>query len=189
MDFNKNQKIRFYISCIFIFILLIVAHTTSKGFHLGIPIILIGEGLRFWTQGHLSKKIQIITGGYDAYIRNPLYLANYLIGFGFMMVLSSWGFVVLYTIGFFWFYAEPFIPNDKLTLQSFDWHLTIKNDEHITFFVIILTLIGLYLRQEWIQEGKDLYHLFLRFFACTLIAFLAYAIGQKKYASVNDERS
>ncbi|MFY9270197.1 MAG: isoprenylcysteine carboxylmethyltransferase family protein [Candidatus Manganitrophaceae bacterium] len=56
---------------------------------LGIPFILLGEGVRIWSSGYLQKnKVLQIRGPYSL-TRNPLYVGNFLIGLGFAIVGNS----------------------------------------------------------------------------------------------------
>jgi protein-S-isoprenylcysteine O-methyltransferase Ste14 len=56
----------------------------------GIPLVLIGEGLRTWAAGHLVKDEQLTIGGPYAHVRNPLYLGSLLSGLGFMAIVGDW---------------------------------------------------------------------------------------------------
>lgn len=53
---------------------------------LGVPFILFGEGLRIWSSGYLKKNKGIQTQGPYSLTRNPLYLGNFFIGFGFALM-------------------------------------------------------------------------------------------------------
>jgi hypothetical protein len=56
----------------------------------GIPLVLVGEGLRTWGAGHLVKDETLTVGGPYAYCRNPLYLGSLLNTVGFLVVLGDW---------------------------------------------------------------------------------------------------
>lgn len=56
---------------------------------LGIPLILLGEGIRTWASGYLEKNKVLQTLGPYSLTRNPLYLGNLLIGFGFALIGNS----------------------------------------------------------------------------------------------------
>jgi len=53
---------------------------------IGTPWILLGEGLRTWSSGCLVKNEVLQTRGPYGMTRNPLYLGNLLIGFGFTLI-------------------------------------------------------------------------------------------------------
>jgi protein-S-isoprenylcysteine O-methyltransferase Ste14 len=51
-----------------------------------LPVVLVGEGLRVWSSGTLEKNVAIADAGPYAYTRNPLYVGNFLIGLGFVVM-------------------------------------------------------------------------------------------------------
>lgn len=62
----------------------------------GIPLIIVGVGIRLWSSGHIMKNAVLATDGPYAYVRHPLYTGNILLLLGFAIAASlTWGFVVL----------------------------------------------------------------------------------------------
>jgi protein-S-isoprenylcysteine O-methyltransferase Ste14 len=59
----------------------------------GIGLVVLGEIVRFWAAGYISKDEVITTGGPYAYVRNPLYFGSLLlaIGYGLVSGLGVWG--------------------------------------------------------------------------------------------------
>lgn len=55
---------------------------TGRSAAIGLPILAMGMGIRFWASGHLIKTERLITSGPYAYVRNPLYLGRLLIFVG-----------------------------------------------------------------------------------------------------------
>ena len=72
----------------------------------GIPLILIGEAVRLWAAGHLSKNKEVTNTGPYAYVKNPLYIGTFLVMIGFCMVAAQWELLVL-GLGVFFFYYAP----------------------------------------------------------------------------------
>ncbi len=87
------------------------SHPSPSLFRLGILCIGLGEVLRLWASGYIKtyrgpmeEVGELVTSGPYAYVRNPLYLANGLIGLGiaflsgvlWTLVLFGGIFVVLY---------------------------------------------------------------------------------------------
>ena len=84
----------------------------------GVALVALGEVVRFWSAGYISKDAEIATGGPYAHVRNPLYFGSLLlaIGYGLVSGLGVWG--VLLTVALFLvfhlaaiFYEEKFLTN------------------------------------------------------------------------------
>ena len=56
----------------------------------GMPLIVLGEGLRTWAAGHLVKDEELTIGGPYAHLRNPLYLGSLLSTVGFLIIVGDW---------------------------------------------------------------------------------------------------
>ncbi len=79
--------------------LLILAHPTPVSFWPGLVVALAGELLRVWGVGHAGSATrttsgaggdELVTSGPFAYVRNPLYLGNFLISLGFTIAAWAW---------------------------------------------------------------------------------------------------
>ncbi len=55
----------------------------------GVPIALLGEGLRIWAAGHLVKGREVTTSGPYRLLRHPLYAGSAAIGAGFVVAAAS----------------------------------------------------------------------------------------------------
>lgn len=82
----------------------------------GIALVVLGEVVRFWSNGYISKDVEIATGGPYAHVRNPLYFGSLLlaVGYGLISGLGLWG--VLLMVGLYLvfhlaaiFYEEKFL--------------------------------------------------------------------------------
>jgi len=77
----------------------------------GAAFVLLGEGLRLWAAGHLTKSVRLITSGPYAYTQNPLYLGRLLIltGLGIAARIDGYLNLVLLVAGYavFFFYYIP----------------------------------------------------------------------------------
>lgn len=194
------KKLRLYFAWVFAFLIVFFAKTTNSGFVWGIPVILAGETLRIWAQGTIRKRVQLATSGPYSYTRNPLYLSNFLIGLGFVMILSNIWLILIYMIGFYILYSgtireeEQFLSGKYGTLykeycahvprfwpsarayqqssDSFDWKLAHQHGEEVTFASILLILLGLFLRQEWYQNENGFYSTQLPFFWLFIFIFV-----------------
>jgi protein-S-isoprenylcysteine O-methyltransferase Ste14 len=75
---------------------------------LGIGLAAAGLGLRGWAVGHAGahtrsyrlRARRLATGGPYAWVRNPIYLGNFLVGLGVTMVAQSWATFLVFLVGF-----------------------------------------------------------------------------------------
>ncbi len=201
-SFMRFKKLRFYFAWPFAILLSFVAKTTMLGFAVGIPIIAAGEFLRIWSQGSIHKRVRLANSGPYAYMRNPLYLSNFLIGLGFVMIFSNVWILLSYLAGFFILYRGTILEEENVlgeqygnlyrdycskvprffpTLRPygdrskdpFEFNLIFQHGEHITFLTILFLLLGLYLRQEWYQTGSGFYSSHPNLFWFAITIFVA----------------
>lgn len=52
----------------------------------GVVIVILGEIVRFWAAGYISKDAVVATGGPYAFVRNPLYFGSLLLSIGYGLV-------------------------------------------------------------------------------------------------------
>jgi protein-S-isoprenylcysteine O-methyltransferase Ste14 len=67
------------------------------GYAAGIVLVILGEIVRFWAAGYISKDAVIASGGPYAFVRNPLYFGSLLlsIGYGLVSGLGIAGVIVM----------------------------------------------------------------------------------------------
>ena len=56
---------------------------------LGVPIAVVGEGVRIWAAGHLEKGKEVTSSGPYRWVRHPLYAGSSVIGVGFIVAAGS----------------------------------------------------------------------------------------------------
>jgi protein-S-isoprenylcysteine O-methyltransferase Ste14 len=92
----------------------------------GLPLVLLGEALRFWGVGHAGGATRardlrahaLCTRGPFAHVRNPLYLGNTLMALGTATVGGVWFLMAaqpfLYTVYYYLIirYEEPFLVRE-----------------------------------------------------------------------------
>lgn len=141
---------------------------------IGFPFVILGEAIRTWSSGHIRKNQELATTGPYAFTRNPLYLGNGVMGFGFvLMARSAWllllfifCFILIYRFtirreeeklsakfGFqFALYSESvprFFPRLRAWRQpeaAFNWGLVVKHREHRTWLGILVVLVLMIIR-------------------------------------------
>lgn len=182
-SFHKYRKVRIYLAWAAIFFLAVFAKSTTAGFLIGIPFILSGEVLRIWAHGYLRKARRLATDGPYAFVRNPLYLGNFLIGAGFCAIIWHPLIFSIFVVGFFAVYwitvkgeeqrlnfkfQEEFrdylkavprflpriIPYKKRSNTRFVPYRIWGHGEHITLFAILALFFILYVRQEIYQKHR-----------------------------------
>ena len=56
---------------------------------IGVPIAVVGEGVRVWAAGHLEKGQEVTSSGPYRWLRHPLYAGSSVIGVGFIVAAGS----------------------------------------------------------------------------------------------------
>ncbi len=180
----RFHKLRLLLGWIGGSFLLLTANTSARGFRMGIPIVVLGLLLRAWASGYIPKKsYELATAGPFAFVRNPLYVGNFLLGLGLVVIVQNVITAMIFLVGFWVLYrgtilkeegelaarfgksyecyvrAVPrFVP--RLTpyaekqKTTFQWNLLWKHRELETFLAVALVVIGLYLWEEMFQEGE-----------------------------------
>lgn len=96
--------------------ILFVSSPSPARIYLGLLPVLIGQALRFWAvgcivlyRGERVKAERLVTWGPYSLVRNPLYVANGLIGLGWGLMSGFWG-LSLFAIVFLVLYGNLIVP-------------------------------------------------------------------------------
>jgi len=105
---------------------LILARPSLASVALGLPLALMGEGVRVWASGHIDKTQQLATGGPYAHTRNPLYLGSLLLGAGAAVAMESVWVLAAVLVYFLAFYPrvireEALFLSQKFSLEYAEW--------------------------------------------------------------------
>ncbi len=98
-------------------LVLLLARPTTRSLLLGLPLALLGEGIRLWASGHLVKTKALATGGPYAHTRNPLYFGSLLIAVGLAVACASVWAILAVTLYFAVFYP-PVMREEAAFLAS-----------------------------------------------------------------------
>ncbi|HTS27622.1 MAG TPA: isoprenylcysteine carboxylmethyltransferase family protein [Bryobacteraceae bacterium] len=92
------------------------SHPTAQSLAMGLPLSVLGLGLRAWAAGSLVKNRELAVGGPYAYARNPLYLGTLLVAAGLVIACRSVGLGVLFAAVFLLVYL-PVIQLEEQHLR------------------------------------------------------------------------
>ena len=109
---RKNLTARFLPFYVPGIAILIFHPPAPDGFVVGLPLIVLGAGLRAWGAGHLVKNDRLTTSGPYAHLRHPLDVGTILVATGFGVWAGGWLSLVL--LGFLWpWFALRYFPRKE----------------------------------------------------------------------------
>ena len=124
---NFFFKIRSFTPIPFIIALLYFAKPSWHTVVIGMPFIVVGEFLRVWAVGYagastrartLGAARDLVTTGPYSYVRNPLYLGNFLLSLGVCLVANVYWLVAILVVGYFFQYLPIIALEEAYLLES-----------------------------------------------------------------------
>lgn len=124
---NFFFKIRSFTPIPFILALLYFAEPVWHTVIVGVLFSTAGEFLRIWAVGYagastraraLGAARDLVTTGPYRYVRNPLYLGNFLLSFGVCLVANVYWLVPVLVIGYFFQYLPIIAVEEAYLLES-----------------------------------------------------------------------
>jgi len=82
------------------------ADPTPARIAVGLLLVLGGEGLRFWSAGHLIKNQRLTVSGPYAHLRHPLYAGTMLVGVGLLWMGGGSAAPWLIVVGLLFFFLH-----------------------------------------------------------------------------------
>ena len=119
-------RIRSFTPIPLIVLLIIFAHPSWLSFSAGFIIAILGELLRFWAVGYagaatrtrsMGAARQLVTTGPYAYVRNPLYLGNFLLSLGICVISGVYWMIPIFLVGYIFQYL-PIIISEESHLRK-----------------------------------------------------------------------
>lgn len=185
-EWFKFKKIRILLAWIGAPLLLIHSHLTPASFWAGTALMLLGEFIRLWALGYIERKgKQLTISGPYAYCRNPLYVGNFFLGLGVVVISSNVIIFFIFLIGFAILYRGT-IRHEQTELRerfgkvyddyrqnvpgifprltpyavpekaAFQWANLVKHHEYVTVIALPLILCGIHLYDTLILQKQSL---------------------------------
>jgi protein-S-isoprenylcysteine O-methyltransferase Ste14 len=120
--YKALARYRISFSLLFVIVYLIISKPSLQFFFFGVPLIIAGEALRIWASGYLHKATKLTTSGPYAFIRNPLYLGNFLLGLGFILIAWNLFLFIVFLLLFVFLYYITIRFEEQRMLKLFDKH-------------------------------------------------------------------
>ncbi len=111
---------RIVTSMVFGALFLGLAEPTVRSIELGLPFVILGEFLRTWSSGYIRKDHSLATDGPYSLTRNPLYLGNFVLGFGFSLMANRWSVLFAFLVLFGLIYDATIEDEEGKLLKRFD---------------------------------------------------------------------
>ena len=124
---NFFFKIRSFTPIPFIFALLYFAEPLWYTVVIGVLFISTGELLRIWAVGYagastrartLGAARDLVTTGPYGYVRNPLYLGNFLLSLGVCLVANVYWLIAVLVVGYFFQYLPIIAIEESYLMES-----------------------------------------------------------------------
>jgi len=115
----RYKKMRLWASYPFALVYLVFAYKYGLDFSRGIGVIIAGLLIRLWAAGYIRKIRKLTTAGPYAFVRNPLYVGNFLIGLGFCLFMNNIFLWLIYSALFFFFYKGTVKKEEELLEKLF----------------------------------------------------------------------
>ena len=124
---NFFFKIRSFTPIPFILALLYFAEPARHTVIMGVPFTVVGEFLRVWAVGYagastrartLGAARDLVTTGPYSYVRNPLYLGNFLLSLGVCLIAGVYWLVAVLVVGYFCQYLPIIAVEEAYLLES-----------------------------------------------------------------------
>lgn len=174
---KEPYRLRVHLGYVLIIALAVTATPTATGFALGTTGIGLAVVIRAWASGIVKKDEELAVNGPYSLCRNPLYVGNILIGYGFAAIHGEpWAYAAV-TVYLLLFYPYT-IRREAQKMENFFGEEYEKYREEVPVLIPRLTpysTLSGWSFQQYFSENKDYVNesLVLLFWGYTLYRFLA----------------
>ena len=113
------KKLRLWATYPFAIVYIVFAYKHGIELMPGVWFVLTGLLVRCWAAGYIKKIRVLTTAGPYAYVRNPLYVGNFLMGLGFCLFVPYPMLSFLYLILFFFLYIGTMKKEEAVLRELF----------------------------------------------------------------------
>ena len=100
-------------------LLLLLASPTKISLLLGLPFAVLGEVIRTWSSGVISKNHELATEGPYALSRNPLYVGSFTMALGVSIMTGSLLLIVVVPVMFYLVYDALVRTEEKVLMELY----------------------------------------------------------------------
>jgi len=115
----RFKKLRLWATYPFALVYILFAYKHGIEFMPGVWFVLAGLLVRCWAAGYIKKIRVLTTAGPYSFVRNPLYVGNFLMGLGFCLFVRDLMLSLIYVVLFFFFYIGTMKKEEVLLTDLF----------------------------------------------------------------------
>ncbi|HEY3414564.1 MAG TPA: isoprenylcysteine carboxylmethyltransferase family protein [Armatimonadota bacterium] len=123
-------------------VFVIFARPTATLLATGVALVVIGELIRVWAAGCISKNAELACKGPFAHVRNPLYLGSLFIGAAYCVMSGLWWSVPV-SVVMYWFFYWGTIVNEEEHLRG------VLGDAYLTYCQAVPRLLPRLSPYQW----------------------------------------
>ena len=86
---------------------------------MGVPLVALGQLIRMWSAGYLTKLSGLVTAGPFAMCRNPLYIGSFFMSLGYMVMCNRLVVLIIGTILFWILHGAAVAYEERLLREKF----------------------------------------------------------------------
>ncbi len=154
---REPWRLRVHLAYLLLIIFSLTADPQGNFFWIGSGLIIIGLLIRAWASGIIKKDDELATDGPYSLCRNPLYVGNFMIGYGFSFINGHPASFIAITVYFLIIY--PFtLRKEETKLEKFFGDDFIAYRSQVRRFIPRLTpytKLGGWSLHQYLVDNKD----------------------------------